>query len=272
MEYTITPPRGLVRLNLAEIWRFRELLYTFVWRDIKVRYKQTVIGVAWAIFQPFFTMLIFTVFFGHLAKVPSENTPYPIFVYVGLLFWNYFAAALNAITNIFVENENMIKKIYFPRIILPLSSTITPLVDFVFAFLVLLALMAYYHFTPSWIGVVTMPLLLLMAFLTVLGAGLFLSSLNVKYRDVRYLLSFFIQILLFLTPVIYPPTLVPAQLQWLLYLNPMTGVITMARSTLLHNTFADWSLFGISVAVSIVLVLAGIAYFRKTEQYFADIV
>lgn len=271
INYTITPPKGLIQFNLSELWRFRELLYIFVWRDIKVRYKQTLLGVAWAIFQPFITMLIFTIFFGRLANIPSDSAPYPIFVYTGLLFWNYFSVALANSTNCLIENDNIIKKIYFPRLILPLSTTTTPAVDFFFATLVLFGLMAYFRYTPSLIGIVAIPVLLLFSFMAVSGLGLFLASLNAKFRDVRYILPFFIQIMLFVTPVIYPVGLVPERFQWLLYLNPMTGVITVARGLLLGSTAINWDLVGLSALMSVIFLVIGIIYFRKTERFFADV-
>ncbi len=271
IQYDITPPKGLVRLNLPELWRYRELLYIFVWRDVKVRYKQTMLGIVWAIFQPFLTMIIFTIFFGHFAKLPSDNVPYPIFVYAGLLFWNYYSTALTTAANCLVENENIVKKVYFPRLILPLSTTATPLIDFLAASVVLLALGLYFHFFPHLLGLIAIPLLLFIAFLAAAGLGLLLSAINARYRDVRYILPFFIQLLLFLTPVIYPVSLVPAPYQWILYLNPMTGVVNVARSLFFGTSSIDWPLFGISVAASIVMFIIGLIYFRKTERFFADI-
>ncbi len=268
----ITPPKSLIQINLPELWRFRELLYIFVWRDIKVRYKQTILGVAWAIFQPFVTMIIFTIFFGRLAGLPSDSVPYPIFVYTGLLFWNYFSTALTNATNCLVENENIIKKVYFPRLILPISTTVTPTIDFLAALVVLFGLMVYYRYMPDWQGIVLLPILIVVALLAAAGLGLFLSSVNVKYRDVRYILPFFTQILIFVTPVIYPVGLVPEKFQWLLYLNPMTGVITAARATLLGTGVVDWALVGVSLLMAIAFFLVGIVYFRKTERFFADII
>lgn len=272
ISYQITPPKGLVKINWLELWRYRELFYIFVWRDVKVRYKQTFLGLAWAIFQPFVTMIIFTVFFGRLAKVPSDGIPYPIFVYAGLLFWTYYQAALTNATGSLVENENIIKKVYFPRLILPISTTITPLIDFCAALLILFALMAYYHYTPHILGIIALPILLFFSTIAASGLGLYLSSLNVKYRDVRYVVPFFIQTLIFFTPVIYPITLVPQKFAWLLYLNPMTGVITVARNLILGSGLVDWSLIGISVLSSIIIFILGVAYFRKTERFFADII
>lgn len=269
--YEITPPKKLVNINLPEIWRFRDLLYIFVWRDIKVRYKQTAIGVIWAIFQPLFTMLIFTVFFGRLAKMPSDGVPYPIFVYAGLLLWNYFSVALTNASDSLVANESIVKKVYFPRLILPLSTTVTPVIDFLLALVVLFGLMAFYHFVPNLIGIILMPFLLLISLLSAWGLGVFLASVNVKFRDVRHALPFFIQLMLFLTPVIYPVSLIPAKYQWIVYLNPMSGVIQTARTSLLGSGPVDWGILFISFAISLALVAGGIYYFRKTERFFADV-
>ncbi|PIT97163.1 phosphate ABC transporter permease, partial [Candidatus Berkelbacteria bacterium CG10_big_fil_rev_8_21_14_0_10_41_12] len=240
MRYEITPPKGLVNINLSEIWRYRDLLYILVWRDIKVRYKQTVVGVVWAIFQPLLTMIIFSVLFGRLAKLPSEGVPYPVFVYTGLLLWNYFSSSLANSSESLISNDAIIKKVYFPRILLPGSTVVTPAVDFVISFIIFLALMFYYHFTPSAVGLLLIPVLLLITMISSLGLGLFLSSLNIKYRDVRHILPFFIQILMYITPVIYPVSIIPANFQWIAYLNPMSGVITLARSLLLHTSSVDW--------------------------------
>jgi lipopolysaccharide transport system permease protein len=272
MQYDIIPPKGLVKINWAELWRYRELFYIFVWRDVKVRYKQTVLGVAWAIFQPFMTMVVFTVFFGSLAKVPSDGIPYPIFVYSGLVFWTYYLSALTGATNCLADNENIIKKVYFPRLVLPISTAVTPIIDFAAALLILFGLMAYFRYTPNFIGLLAIPFLVLVATVAASGLGLFLASLNVKYRDVRYILPFFIQILLYVTPVIYPISLVPEKWQWILYLNPMTGVITVARNFILGQGALNWSYVGISVLSAITVFILGLAYFRKTERFFADIV
>lgn len=270
-HYTITPPKGLININLAELWRFRELLYIFVWRDIKVRYKQTAVGIAWAVFQPFCTMLIFTIFFGKLAKIPSEGIPYPIFVYSGLLLWTYFSTALSHASESLTNNENIIKKVYFPRLILPFSTMVTPAVDFIFALIILFLLMAYYHFTPSLIGILLIPVLLLISILSASGLGIFLASLNAKFRDVRYILPFFIQIMLFVTPVIYPISIIPQKFQWIVYLNPMAGIITASRNSLLQTGSIDWKILAYSLLVDMVLLIIGITYFRKTERFFADI-
>lgn len=272
IEYVIAPPKGLVRINWPELWRYRELFYIFVWRDVKVRYKQTVLGVAWAVFQPLATMIIFTVFFGRIAHVPSDNVPYPIFAYVGLLLWTYYMSALGNATNCLVENENIVKKVYFPRLILPVSTTITPLIDFGAALVVLFGLMAWYRYVPHAWGIVALPFLLLVSTVAASGLGLFLASFNAKYRDVRYALPFFLQLLLYVTPVIYPVSLVPARWQWLLYLNPMTGVISVARSLLVGGSSIHWGLVGISLLSAAAAFVCGVIYFRRTERFFADII
>ncbi len=268
---TITPPGKFPTINLREILRYRDLLITFVWRDIKVRYKQTAIGVLWAIFQPVLTMLIFTFFFGRVAQVPSDGAPYPVFVYSGLLLWNYFSAALTASSDSMVVNEGIIKKIYFPRLILPMSSVITPAVDFGISFLVLIVLMFFYHIIPSIFSVIAVLGLLVMAIIYTFGLGMFFSAINVKFRDVRYVLPFFMQILLYVTPVIYPVSLVPQNYQWILYLNPMTSIVSLARHFLLSGTMVSQANLLISAVSLIVIFVFGVYYFRATERFFADI-
>ncbi len=269
---TVIRPKKIFHLrDLKELWQYRELLYFFSWRDFKVRYKQTAIGAAWAIFQPFITMVVFTVFFGNLAKVPSDGVPYPIFVYVGLLFWQFFSTALSDTSNALIANQSIITKVYFPRLILPVSTVITKLVDFAIAALILVGLMFYYGYTPHLGGLLLLPLLLIITFMAATGAGLFLSSINVKYRDVRYALPFFIQILLFVTPVIYPASIAGAYSKFLA-INPMMGVIQNARAALLGTTPINWILIGTSAIGAAVLLLIGIYTFKKIERYFADIV
>lgn len=267
----IKPQSGWIKINFKELWRYRELFYIFVWRDIKVRYKQTAIGIIWAVLQPFMMMVIFSIFFGRLAKIPSGDIPYPVFVFAGLLFWNYFSTSVSSASNILIEQENMIKKIYFPRLILPISSALTPIVDFCIAFAVLLGIMAYYQYFPSIIGIFAVPILLLTAFLSASGMGFFLSAINVKYRDVRYALPFFVQILMFLTPVIYPVNIISPNYQWIMALNPMTGIIESARA-LIFQTAINPQIIIISFISAIVIFFFGIFYFRKTERFFADIV
>ena len=269
--YEIKPYTGLIKIDFAELWRYRELFLILVWRDIKVRYKQTAIGIIWAVFQPLLTMAIFTVFFGRLARVPSDNIPYPIFVYSGLLLWNYYSTALTNSSNCLVENEGIVKKIYFPRLILPLSTTITPTIDFLIALMILFVLMIYYHFIPNLYGILLIPILLFAAFISALGLGVLFAAINVKYRDVRYALPFFIQIMMFITPVIYPVSIIPVKYQWLAYLNPMTGIVSLSRSTLLHTNPIDIKLLMLSLISSIIILIFGITFFRKTEKFFADI-
>ena len=269
---TIIKPKKLFTFaDLREVWQYRELLYFFSWRDLKVRYKQTFIGVGWAIFQPLITMIVFTVFFGTLAKIPSDNVPYPIFVYVGLLFWQFFSSALSDTSNALINNQSIVTKIYFPRLILPISVVMTKLVDFAIATVILVGLMIFYGYVPSLLGIVLFPLLLLITFMASIGGGLFLAAINVKYRDVRYALPFFIQMLMYLTPVIYPASIV-GKYSWILAVNPMTGVIQSARASLLGTTPVNWHLIGISFIATLVLMLFGIYIFKKTERYFADII
>jgi len=271
-KITIVKPKKFFSFNdLKEIWEYRELMYFFTWRDLKVRYKQTVVGVAWAVFQPFITMVVFSVFFGFLAKMPSDDIPYPIFVYTGLLLWQFFSGALTQVSGCLVENKNIITKVYFPKIILPLSATFTKFVDFVIASGILIVLMFYYGYTPHLGGLLILPLLVFITFMAALGLGLFLAALNVKYRDVGYILPFFIQLMMFLAPVIYPASLTGIW-SWFLAMNPMTGVIKAARAALLGNFPINWELLGISSLACLFLLVLGVWYFKKTEEYFADIV
>ncbi len=267
----IRPKKALSLRDIAEVWQYRELLYFFTWRDLKVRYKQTVVGFAWAIFQPFMAMVVFSVFFGKLAKIPSDGVPYPIFVYVGVLFWQFFSSSLSDTSGSLIGNQSIVTKVYFPRIILPLSAILTQFADFCVASCVLVGLMFYYGFTPHLSGILLLPFLLLIAFCAALGGGLFLASINVKYRDVRYVLPYFIQMLFFVTPVIYPASLA-GKYSWILSLNPMTGVIKAARGALLGTEPINWLLLTLSSIAVLVLLTIGIITFKKTERYFADIV
>lgn len=271
-EIIIRPPKGFLSIGLQELWNYRELAYFFVWRDIKIRYKQTVIGVLWAIFQPLMAMIIFTIFFGKFAKMPSDNIPYPVFVYVGLLLWNYFSSGLSHASESMVSNANIIQKTYFPRLIIPISSSLTGLVDFLIASCLLIAFMFFYHFRPNIEIIIYLPVLILTVFLSSVGLGCFFASVNVKYRDVRYAMPFFIQIMMFLTPVIYPISLLGNKYRWLLLLNPMSGVIETARAVIFGGRAVDYNMLFISIMVSAVLFISGVVYFRKTERYFADIV
>jgi lipopolysaccharide transport system permease protein len=258
-------------LPFGELWEYRELLYFFIWRDIKVRYKQTAIGAAWAVLQPFLTMLIFSLFFGKLAHIPSQGLPYPIFYYSALLPWMYFAAALQNATNTIVENQRLITKVYFPRLDLPLSSVLSGLVDFGVSFLMFIAMMVYYGIRPTP-ALLWLPAFLLFAVLTALGVGLWLAALNAMYRDVRYVLPFLVQFWMFASPVAYPASLVPLKWRWLYGLNPMAGVIEGFRWSLTGNGDPPGRLVFISGAVVIAVLLGGIAYFQKMETVIADVV
>lgn len=267
----IKPSRAWFALHLNDLWQYRELLYFLAWRDIKVRYKQTVLGVAWAIIQPFFTMVVFTLFFGKLAKIPSEGVPYPIFSYAGLLPWTFFSQAMNQSSDSLVGNANLITKVYFPRLVIPLSAALAPLVDFCIAFIVLVGMMFYYHIFPTS-TLIWLPAFLLLAFATSLGVGLWLSALNVQYRDVRYTIPFLTQLWLFATPVIYPSSAVHGPWRIVLGLNPMTGVVEGFRWALLGIGEAPGGMIYTSMGIALLLVFTGVIYFKRMEKTFADIV
>lgn len=262
--------RGWVPINLKEVWAYRELLYFLTWREIKVRYKQTILGFAWAVIQPFFMMIVFTLFFGVLARIPSEDIPYPLFNYTALLPWTLFAEGITRSANSMVQDANLIKKVYFPRLVMPISGVISPLVDFAIAFLLLIGMMLYFGFTPT-IRILYLPLFLMFALVTGLGVGLWLSAINVQYRDVRYAVPFLIQIWLFASPVVYSSTLLPESLRVFYGLNPVTGVIEGFRWALL-GTNPPSSLLYVSVLIVIIILISGIFYFRRMEKTFADLV
>jgi lipopolysaccharide transport system permease protein len=266
----IRPSRGWVPIRAREIWNYRELLYFLVWRDVKVRYKQTALGAAWAVLQPFLTMVVFTLLFGRLAKIPSDGVPYPVFAFCGLLPWQLFSFALNESGNSLISNQQLIQKVYFPRLVMPLARVLAGLVDFAIAFILLLALLVYYQI-PLHARMLVIPLLVLFAMLTALAAGLWLSALNVEYRDVRHLIPFLTQLWLFVTPVVYPSTFVPERWRMLLAFNPMTGVVEGFRWALL-GTGGSSRLVAVSVAVVAVLLLSGLLYFRRMERTFADVI
>jgi lipopolysaccharide transport system permease protein len=273
----IEPTRGWTSLRLGDVWEYRELLYFLVWRDVKVRYKQTVLGAAWAILQPLMTMVVFTIFFGNLAGVGSDGLPYPIFSYAALLPWTFFAQGLSQSSDSLVSSANLVRKVYFPRLVIPAASVLAGVVDFAIAFVVLFALMAYYGIWPS-AAVIFLPLLLLLAFATALGVGMWLSALNVQYRDVRYVLPFFVQLWLFVTPVIYPASKVTGKLKelglpdWLYGLNPMVGVVEGFRWSLLGVGTRPGPVILASAAVTTALLVSGAFYFRRMERTFADVV
>jgi lipopolysaccharide transport system permease protein len=266
----ISPPKKWIPVNLSELWNYRELLYSFTWRDVKIRYKQTALGFLWAIIQPLFMMLIFTVFFGRLAKIPSDGVPYPLFVLAALLPWTLFAEGITRSTSSMITNANIMTKVYFPRLIMPFSGVLSPLVDFVFAFSILIVMMAFYGFVPT-VNIIFLPLFILLALATSLGIGLWLSALNVKYRDFQYTIPFMIQLGLFASPVVYPASLVPESVRFLYGLNPMAGVIEGFRWALL-GTEMPGAMVLVSVGMVVVLLVSGAFYFRKMEQYYADVV
>jgi lipopolysaccharide transport system permease protein len=266
----IRPSRGWVALNLRDLWNYRELLYFLTWRDIKVRYKQTILGAAWSVLQPFFTMIVFSIFFGQLAKVPSDGIPYPIFSYCALLPWSYFSGALDRASNSLVGSSHLITKVYFPRLAIPISAVIAGLVDFGIAFVVLLGMMIYYGFAPT-MAALTLPLFLLLAVATALAVGLWLSALNVQYRDVRYTIPFLTQFWLFATPIAYSSSLVPEQWRAWYGLNPMAGVVEGFRWALLGKE-PPTSLLAVSAVVVVLLLIGGLYYFRRMEKTFADVV
>ncbi|HZD55474.1 MAG TPA: ABC transporter permease [Anaerolineales bacterium] len=267
----LRPSRGWGSLNLGDLWKYRELIYFLTWRDIKVRYKQTILGAAWAILQPFLSMVVFTIFFGGLLKVSSGNVPYPIFSYTALLPWGVFSKALTDAGRSLVINRNMITKVYFPRLVVPLASVLSGVVDFLIAFVVLLGMMVYFHVTPSS-AVWALPFLLILALVTALGVGLWLSALNVIYRDVGYVLPFLTQFWFYITPVVYSSTEVPDKWRLIYALNPMTGVVEGFRWALLNTENAPGPMVAVSAAIAVIILVTGMFYFRRMERTFADMV
>jgi lipopolysaccharide transport system permease protein len=267
----IEPSKSWVAVNLRDLWMYRELLYFLIWRDVKVRYKQTVLGAAWAIIQPLFMMVVFTLFFGRLAGMPSDGVPYPVFTYCALLPWQLFASALSESSNSLVASERLITKVYFPRLIVPLAAVFGGVIDFAIAFIILLGMMAYYGLAPS-LAIITLPLFILLAIMTAFGVGLWLSALNVKYRDVRYTITFLTQFWFFVTPIVYPSSIVPARWRVLYGINPMTGVVEGFRWALLGKAESPGAMLGVSVGVVILILVGGLYYFRHTEATFADVV
>ena len=268
---TLISSESSLSLNLREMWDYRELLYFFVWRDVKVRYKQTALGAAWAIIQPFFTMVVFSGFFGGLAQIPSDGVPYPVFTFAALVPWMFFANALTQASGSLVEQERVITKVYFPRLLVPMAPIFAGLMDFTIAFSVLLGMMLYYGIVPT-VAIVTIPFFILLATLTALACGLWLAALNVQYRDVRYTIPFIIQFWLFATPIAYPSSLVPEQWRALYGLNPMAGVVEGFRWALLGNVPAPGPLLAVSILTVGCLLVGGMYYFRRMEETFADVV
>lgn len=266
----IRPTTGLAALNLRDLWVYRELVFFMIWRTLKVRYKQTLLGAAWAVIQPLMTMIVFNFIFGNVAKVPTDNIPYPIFSYTALLPWGLFTTALNQASRSLTANQNMVTKIYFPRLVLPISSVLAGLVDFAIAFVILVGLMFYYAVTPAWNLLWTLPFFLLLSIITALGVALWLSAINVQYRDVNYALPFLTQFWLFITPVAYSASVISERWQLVYSLNPMAGVVNGFRWALLGaGTGPDLALW-VSIAISLVILISGLFYFRNMERTFAD--
>ncbi len=267
----IEPARGWVSLKLDELWEYKELLLFLTWRDIKVRYKQTALGAAWAIIQPFFTMIVFSLFFGKLAKMPSDGVPYPIFSYAALVPWTFFANGLSQSSNSLVGSSNLIKKVYFPRLIVPLSTVLAGVIDFVLAFILLLGMMLYFHIMPS-VNVIFLPLFLLLALVTSLGVGLWLSAMNVQFRDVRYVIPFITQFWMFASPIAYSSRLLSQPWRTIYAINPMAGVVEGFRWALLRTNTAPGPMIMVSSVTGVLLLISGAYYFRRMERTFADVI
>jgi len=269
---TLRPAKGWSMINLRDLWLYRELIFFMTWRDLKVRYKQTYLGVSWAVLKPFLTIVVFSIFFGNLAKVPSDGVPYPIFAFTALLPWELFANALSIASRSLVQNSHMITKIYFPRIILPLSSILAGLVDFLIAFVILIGMMLYFKI-PLTTAIWTLPLFLILTIVTALGVGLWLAALNVLYRDINYITPFLTQFWFFISPVAYPTSLLPSKWHLVYALNPMTGVVEGFRWALLGTAQgAPGPILLVSCLISILVLISGLIYFRRTERLFADMV
>ncbi len=267
----IEPSKGWVSLQLKELWEYRELLYFLIWRDVKVRYKQTALGAAWAIIQPFFTMIVFSIFFGRLGKIPSDEVPYPIFSFAALVPWTFFSQGLSKASNSLVGSSNLIKKVYFPRLAVPIAAVLSGIIDFVLAFIVLIGMMFYYGIVPT-MNVIWLPFLLLLALITSLGVSLWLSALNVRFRDVQHIIPFLTQFWLFATPIAYPSSLLSEPWRTLYGINPMVGVVEGFRWALLGTGTAPGPIIIISSLVAVSLLMSGTLYFRHFEKTFADVV
>jgi len=270
-DLIIEPQRGWTSLKLGELWEYRELLYFLAWRDIKVRYKEAALGASWAILQPLLTMLIFSLFFGRLAKVPSDGIPYPLFSFTALVPWTFFVMAVQQSSNSVVGSANLISKVYFPRLAIPVATVLAAVVDFGISFVVLLGMMIYYRRMPT-IHALYVPFFVLLAFLASLGVGLWLSALNVKYRDIRYVVPFLLQFWMFASPIVYPTSMLPARYRTLYALNPMVGVVDGFRWALLGSQTAPGPVIAVSAAATILFLLGGALYFRRMEAQFADVV
>jgi len=270
-EVIIKAKKGFLSVDLHEIWEYRELLFFLTLRQIKVRYKQTIMGASWAILQPFLTMIVFTIIFGSFAKIPSENIPYPIFSYSGLVLWTYFSNSLSQAGNSLVGNTNLVTKVYFPRLFIPTSSCLAGLLNYAVAMSIIVLMMVYYKFVPN-IKIIIVPLVVFTTFILASGISYWLSSICVKYRDIRFILPFFIQLLMFTSPVIYPPNIVSEKYRWLLYLNPMTGLINAHRASLLGYKEVNFTTLGVSIIMSLFIFVTGIIFLKNTEKGFADLI
>jgi lipopolysaccharide transport system permease protein len=271
LHIIIEPPKGWAPIALNELWKFRELIFFLTWRDIKVRYKQTVLGISWAILQPVLTMIIFSIIFGRMAKLPSDGIPYPIFIFTALLPWQLFAFALSQSSNSLVGNQNLISKVYFPRLVIPFSSVLAGVVDFAISFVVMIGLLLYFGIglTPA---LLLLPIFLLLALICAIAVGLWLSALNVKYRDIRYVVPFLTQFWMYATPIAYSSSLIPEKWHWLYSLNPMVGVVEGFRLSLLGKSSLDVFSLCISAFMVLVLLIGGLYYFKRMETSFADII
>jgi len=270
-ELIIRPKYGLLDINWKELKEHHELLFFLTLREIKVRYKQTVMGASWALLQPLFTMVVFTLIFGGLAQMPSEGVPYALFSYSGLLLWTYFQNALSGAGNSLVSNAQLLSKVYIPRLFIPTAPCLAGIVDYGIAMTIMAVMMVYYQFVPP-VTIILLPLIVLLTFLLAAGAGYWLSSICVKYRDVKFVLPFFIQLLMFVSPVIYPADIVGGNLQWLLSLNPLTGLLNAHRAVILGHVPVDYAGLAISAVITLAIFISGILYLRRTEKYFADLV
>lgn len=270
-EVVIKAKKGFFSVNLHEIWEYRELLFFLALRRIKVRYKQTIMGTSWAVLQPFLTMIVFTIIFGKFAKIPSENIPYPIFSYSGLVLWTYFSTSLSQAGNSLVENPILVTKVYFPRIFIPTSSCLAGLVDYGIAMSIIVLMMVYYGFVPN-IKIIIVPLVIFTTFILASGISYWLSSLCVKYRDIKFILPFFTQLLMFTAPVIYPSDIVSEKYRWLLYLNPMTGLINAHRASLLGYKEVNFVTLSVSIIISLFIFVTGVIFLKNTEKGFADLI
>ena len=270
-KMVIEPPSGWMPVNLKEVWAYRELLGILAWRDVSVRYKQTVAGIGWAIIQPVMTMIIFTIIFGRFAKLPTDGIPYPLFSFCALLPWNYFSQSLSGSSDSLVGASNLITKVYFPRLVIPLSRVFGGLIDFAIAFVIMLGMMVWYGVLPGY-GLALLPVFILVSMITALGVGLWLTALNVKYRDVRFVVPFLVQFWLYASPVAYSTSLIPERWRWLYGLNPMVGVIEGFRWALLGKAAPDFEIMALSLVIIMAILVSGLYYFKKMEQTFADIV